>query len=395
MRRYAFAHVARRGATSGPALARHQDGDKRPTTALPRAGIPAIVHYDETGQVTDDAGREWMAAQIARRLDQCRRVGSKTRGRKPAHETDILCSGPPPYAADDAWSQERIHEWARASVLWAVKRAGPGSRLVRAVLHQDEASPHLHITILAADERGRLGWNRIRHGFGDGTIRANTRTAYASKKLMRQLQSGYHADVGTAFGLERGEDVEETGRKREPIDRDAGLEARVEEERAAADARWSERLRVQAADAKKERGKVIDIANGWKARAEGLARDRGKLIEFAKELRSRVGGLVSAQNRAAGEAKRAIADRDSAVADRDRAVRERDSARLASSRSTGEVWDLRRSIQDLRGELAAANERVVAGEHRDDELRGPAAGGPEPPRRCRARRPRCQGRRSW
>ena len=123
------------------------------------------------------------------------------------------------------WDQSRIRAWATTCIKWALDKGGKGVRVAHCALHQDEIAPHLHLVLVAADEKGRLGWNRIQQGFGTGKERG--------PELMSAMQTSFHNEVGKKFDLGRGE-VGSTA-KRQPIDRGKGLVARVEEERKRAD----------------------------------------------------------------------------------------------------------------------------------------------------------------
>ena len=250
---------------SGGNLGKHIDGLKRPVTAAPRDGIAAVTYLDAEGEELrvvaslsrrtergtkatavqpgdsryDYSAEEWdqLSKQAAdnremhamKRIDECRQ--KPVRGRKPAPCVAFMFGGPPPYGAPDAWDQQTIRAWAAGCVRWAVRKAGQGSRIAHCALHQDETSPHVHLVLVAADERGRLGWNRIRQGFG---ITGRER----GPELMSAMQTSFHREVGHQFGLERGGP---SSRSREPIDRMKGLAARIKEERERADELTAER----------------------------------------------------------------------------------------------------------------------------------------------------------
>ena len=131
-------------------------------------------------------------------------------------------AGPPRYDSEDAWSSAEVRSWAADCTKWLKKRSGKGSRIAHCALHQDEAAPHLHVTVIVADEQGRLGWNRIRKNFG---VEGKT----SGVLLMSGLQDNFSAAVGSKHGLDRGE----VGSNREhaPVDRARGVKIRVEEER--------------------------------------------------------------------------------------------------------------------------------------------------------------------
>ena len=249
--------MARVEGAGGP-LGKHINGVTRPESAAPRKvsptqllGIPQVCEGREMLQVRvptkprsrndqrgavddikpvvllDEEGREINAEAAAERTrvaqayaKKCRR--NKSRGRQPQAATTWVFAGPPRYDGKKGtpWSSLRVRYWAADCVKWLMKNAGPGSRLGECALHQDEGAPHLHATVVVADERGRLGWNRVRNRF---TVKGKT-----GQLLMSGLQDNFHAEVGRRFFLERGE----VGSNREhaPVDRELGIRIRVEEE---------------------------------------------------------------------------------------------------------------------------------------------------------------------
>lgn len=105
-----------------------------------------------------------------------------------------------------------------------LKCAGPGSRIAHLSLHLDETTTHGHVVLVVADEKGRLGWNRVRRGFG-------MTGAESGRALMGAMQERFHREVASGFGLERG--TPGSGLTHEPIDRVAGVKKRLVEEREA------------------------------------------------------------------------------------------------------------------------------------------------------------------
>ena len=215
----------------------------------------------------DEKGREINAAAAAERTrvaqayaKKCRR--NKSRGRQPKAATTCVFAGPPRYDGKKGtpWSSLRVRYWAADCVKWLMKNAGPGSRLGECALHQDEGAPHLHATVVVADERGRLGWNRVRNRF---TVKGKT-----GQLLMSGLQDNFHAEVGRRFFLERGE----VGSNREhaPVDRELGIRIRVEEEQ--------QRERKAAAA-----GKAADERAAAAAAAEKAADERAAAAAAAEK----------------------------------------------------------------------------------------------------------------
>lgn len=84
-------------------------------------------------------------------------------------------------------------DWVKESLAFVQKKHG-AANVLQAVLHLDEATPHLHILVVPVDPKNSLNASH----FLDG------------KKLMKALQTAY-ATAMAKFGLRRG--VEDTGVK--------------------------------------------------------------------------------------------------------------------------------------------------------------------------------------
>ena len=234
----------------GPGLERHLTGDSRPKTARPRDGIPPVEFHgassapftNTVGPVVliDRAESDAGAKEAMKHAAACRRAGKRVRGRKAEPVVQFLIAGLPRFGDDDAWFEVtgkrlKVHEkrnycrrYHQRALDWLMKCAGPGSRLVRAVSHYDEAAPHLHVQLVAADAEDRIGWNRIRGQFATSPI---GRGEHA--RGLSEMQDQYQLHVAQGFNLARGEVSGAAGRKHEPIDRDRGFELRLDEERAA------------------------------------------------------------------------------------------------------------------------------------------------------------------
>ena len=312
--------MARVEGAGGP-LGKHINGVTRPESAAPRKvsptqllGIPQVCEGREMLQVRvptkprsrndqrgavddikpvvllDEEGREINAEAAAERTrvaqayaKKCRR--NKSRGRQPQAATTWVFAGPPRYDGKKGtpWSSLRVRYWAADCVKWLMKNAGPGSRLGECALHQDEGAPHLHATVVVADERGRLGWNRVRNRF---TVKGKT-----GQLLMSGLQDNFHAEVGRRFFLERGE----VGSNREhaPVDRELGIRIRVEEEQRIRVEEEQQRERKAAAagrpltsgSPRPPRPKAADERVAAAAAAEKAADERATAAEKAADER--------------------------------------------------------------------------------------------------------------
>ena len=255
--------------------------------------------------------------------------------------TTWVFAGPPRYDGEKErpWSSERVRAWSKDCVKWLVDRAGPGSRLAHCALHQDEGAPHLHATLIVADEQGRLGWNRVRNRF---TVEGKT-----GKLLMSGLQDNFHETVGQKHRLERGEVG--SGREHAPVDRELGIRIRVEEER--------NRTHV----AKVQAGKRI---------AEVLAQADG---DAAQQYRDRLDDATRATADAEERAALATKERDEARRQRDMAAEQRDRARSTGKFTSELVAHLQRDNERLKraGEASAtrsAAQVAAAKQESADEL---------------------------
>lgn len=115
---------------------------------------------------------------------------------------EVILSASPDYFRPEApevsgtWDAARLEPWVDASQKWL--REKYGSRLISAVLHLDEETPHIHAVVVPVDEKNSL----------------NCRAFLGNRKLLSQLQT----DAGNAFkhlGLDRG--VERSGAKHTKI----------------------------------------------------------------------------------------------------------------------------------------------------------------------------------
>ncbi len=150
-----------------------------------RTGLNRVL----LGAVGDD-----IPALVAARIKD---HGVKTR-KNSVQAFEVLLSASPDYFRPDApevpgtWDAARLESWVDASQKWL--REKYGSRLVAAVLHLDEETPHIHAVVVPVDEKNSL----------------NCRAFLGGRKLLAQLQT----EAGKAFehlGLERG--VERSGAK--------------------------------------------------------------------------------------------------------------------------------------------------------------------------------------
>ena len=421
----------------GGNLGKHIDGGRRPETAMPRNinGVilkPVVLLGADGEEITDEEAvtrRDEAASYIQEcrsKKHQVRRKGKEVvesvRGPKAAPCMSILAAGPPRYGDDDAWDQNKVRAWATDTVKWVLRRAGKGARLAHCALHQDEAAPHLHVELVVADERGRLGWNRIRDRFGEewqtsgeeaeeqdwkeecewarkhgGPPRLTVRSRSAppplpriqkgrlqGPALMSAMQTNYYRDVAHLHGLGRGE-IGSTA-VHAPVDRAKGLELRVGEERRRADERADERATVaeQAADQREraadERAAAAEKAEKAADKRERAADKRAAAAEQAADQRATATeGRVATAEQAADQRATAAEQAEKAADKRERAADERAAAaeQAADQRATATEGRVATAEQaaDERAAAAeqAADQRATAAEQAADQRATAAA----------------------
>ena len=120
------------------------------------------------------------------------RLGNQKVRKNAVYGVDGFLGASPEYFRPDApnqygaVNQQRLDAWVDASVDWLKDRYG--DRIINAVLHLDEATPHIQFLLLPLDDSGKL----------------NCRALFGGKKyVLSQLQSDYASAV-EHLGLARG-----------------------------------------------------------------------------------------------------------------------------------------------------------------------------------------------
>jgi Plasmid recombination enzyme len=102
----------------------------------------------------------------------------------------LLTASPEYFRPDDPskygdYQPERVEQWSDATIKWLTKEYG--DRIVRASLHLDEATPHIHAYLVPTDENGQLNCKKI----------------FGGRTKMFAFQDSY-AEGTKHLGLERG-----------------------------------------------------------------------------------------------------------------------------------------------------------------------------------------------
>lgn len=153
------------------------------------------------------------------------RLGEQTPRRNAIFAHEAVVTGSPDVINN--MDKEQLRRYFVDSLSWLCEIHGGKDRLVSAVIHHDETTPHLQAIFIPIDDRGRLNSRAVLGGH---------------KNRLSELQTEFADRVGARYGLER-------GRKKSPA-RHQSLaewygkepEARAEYERLSREIRGQEAL---------------------------------------------------------------------------------------------------------------------------------------------------------
>ncbi len=117
------------------------------------------------------------------------KIGKQTIRKNAVLAHEIFCSASPEYFREDAadhgaYDETKMRAWARAAFNYLRKTYG--ENLVYAVIHLDEATPHIHAMVVPLNERGKLSSSSL-----------------FTPQTCRQMQTDYAAALAH-LGLKRG-----------------------------------------------------------------------------------------------------------------------------------------------------------------------------------------------
>ncbi|MGK7896000.1 MAG: MobV family relaxase [Xenococcus sp. (in: cyanobacteria)] len=119
------------------------------------------------------------------------RIGNQTIRKNGVLCVEMLLTASPEYFRPDDpsqagyYQQKPLEDWQQAVKQWLDEQYG--DRIVRAELHLDEATPHIHAYLVPLDERGKL----------------NCRGLFGGREKLSKFQDSY-AQAMSPLGLERG-----------------------------------------------------------------------------------------------------------------------------------------------------------------------------------------------
>ena len=285
--------VGDRSALGSGGLARHKRTVTRDqhTTEGPRAGTPAVHLVDEV-----EGTREALAF-----LEEDRRRRAGKRGRPPSGVYNALFTGPARYDGLNGppLTLEQELAWAEQCLAWLRERA-PDAIIAAAILHRDEASPHLHVTLIPRyqpPEKGkelepaRLDWRAVRAQLAGRPVRPKIKTAGLSKTDIRKVRAkdkkeaqadmvalldSVHDQVMAPYGIARAQTGE--GKRRVAVDRRIAAELEAQAAEAAAERSCARQLKADTAAAEAvERRSTAENAQSVAETAARTAKEQADL----------------------------------------------------------------------------------------------------------------------
>lgn len=220
-------------------------------------------------------------SRLAERLDELveqRRVAGRRRPRGDVHVLACAVYSWPEHT--DYADTARMRAWIADTVAWHTQHVGP---VDSAVLHLDEAFPHIHVYTVSADARGLTpGWQAKRAVAEAGASAQQQNQAYRS--AMSDWQDRYYAGVGAYHGLER------LGPARQRLRRSEWRAAKTERLRAA-DARRDARDAALAAEQAAEQAR--ERASRAQMREQLVGARVSQLVVESKEAEARLAELTA------------------------------------------------------------------------------------------------------
>ncbi|AUT04738.1 mobilization protein (plasmid) [Nostoc sp. CENA543] len=259
------------------------------------------------------------------------KIGQQQRKIRPdaVYAVEILLTASPEYFRPDCptkagyYEADKVRAWLFASQQWL--QDNYGSRIVRAELHLDEATPHIHAYFVPLDDNGQL---RAKHFFDGRQKMRKFQDSYSAATEHLGLERGIkgskaqHQDIKDFYsivnaGIEPNSKLSQSQMQAKAADRDRAQTRKQELERTAkALAQENERLqqRIQELEASKNQWlqqatllrelALEDVAwqlgldrdhsqaNRWKGHGHIINIDKSKFYDFAPGHQKGGGGAI-------------------------------------------------------------------------------------------------------
>ncbi|MGH8845953.1 MAG: MobV family relaxase [Polaromonas sp.] len=157
------------------------------------AGAHNLRQRDTPNADPSRGNRVLVGAPDASLADEVRaKIGDQTIRKNAVLAVEFVLSASPEYFRPDApeqggtWDEDRLERWTEASMGWLQGKYG--DRLVSAVLHLDEQTPHIQAVLVPLDDKGKLNARAL---FG------------GTRHRLSELQTDYAKSV-EPLGIQRG-----------------------------------------------------------------------------------------------------------------------------------------------------------------------------------------------
>ena len=176
---HAIARIAKLKGGNIGASEQHTKRERETPNANPEVTNIRFIGQPETPDSSD------LETQVRQR------IGEQTIRKNAVLCVEMLLTASPEYFRPDDPSHagyyhlERLEDFQQAVHKWLVEKYG--DRIIRAELHLDEATPHIHAYLVPLDEKGKL----------------NCRGLFGGRQKLSQFQDSY-AEAMAPLGLERG-----------------------------------------------------------------------------------------------------------------------------------------------------------------------------------------------
>lgn len=94
-----------------------------------------------------------------------------------------------------------IEQWAKDVYDWCAKRYGQ-KNIIGFQVHLDESSPHIHALIVPVGQRAKSGRECVMWSAKFG------KSCYEYGRILREMHTSLYEEVGSKYGLERGDSIE-------------------------------------------------------------------------------------------------------------------------------------------------------------------------------------------
>ena len=280
----------------------------------------------------------------------------------------------------DVHRREDIEKWAKECYEFMAKKYG-AENIIEFVVHLDETNPHIHCIIVPLTQDGKLSYTEL---FGGSHTQAQAKARETGDKAdfrkgisdyHNQLHTEFANEVGSKWGLERGDSIKITGAVHKSTAESLREKNRLEEEIAQLDdtkERKSSSILTLTSQQNQLQGKVEELKEASRRADENLTlknqalaklgmkpvrpttevEDENERLKAEKEQALKIAKEKEEKaSKTAATLKKAISDYDKVVAEKQQLKNDHDEQTQVLEQSRTENKGLRSTLQDLTKQL--------------------------------------------